>query len=258
MPVHDWTRVDANLFHDFHQTWTIAIRNALNGGLLPKGYSALVEQHAGGVVPDVLALERRTRGNQPPKPAGGAVVTATPPQTRYVLRAEHEVSAARGNRITIRHPLGRVVCIIEIVSPGNKSSRSALRAFVEKSAAFLRQGIHLLTVDLFPPSARDPQGIPKAIWDEIEEQPFELPPDKPLTVAAYFAGVPKTAYVETVAVGDVLPDMAAYLDDDTWVAVPLEATYQATWASCPEDMREAVEHGELPSDEADASPSEPR
>ena len=46
MPVHDWSRVDADLFHDFHQAWSIGIRNALNGGLLPKGYSALVGQHA--------------------------------------------------------------------------------------------------------------------------------------------------------------------------------------------------------------------
>ena len=30
MPIHDWSRVDANLFHDFHQTWTINIRNALS------------------------------------------------------------------------------------------------------------------------------------------------------------------------------------------------------------------------------------
>jgi hypothetical protein len=51
MPIHDWTRVDPNLFHDFHQTWTINIRNALNGGLLPKSFSALVEQHA--TVPDI-------------------------------------------------------------------------------------------------------------------------------------------------------------------------------------------------------------
>ena len=80
MPVHDWARVDANLFHDFHQTWTISIRNALNGGLLPKGYSALVEQQAGGVVPDVLALERRRRPNRT-EPTGGNVVTATPPKT---------------------------------------------------------------------------------------------------------------------------------------------------------------------------------
>jgi hypothetical protein len=243
MPIHDWTRVDANLFHDFHQTWTIAIRNALNGGLLPKGYSALVEPHAGGVVPDVLALERRTRTNRPPEPAGGVLVIATPPATRHVVRAQQEIAAARGNRITIRHPLGRVVCVIEIVSPGNKNSRAALRSFVEKTVDFLRHGIHLLVIDLFPPSARNPQGIHKAIWDEIEDQPFELPPDKPLTLAAYVADVPKTAYVEPVGVGDVLPDMPAYLAPDTYVPVPLDATYQATWASCPEDMREAVERG---------------
>jgi len=249
MPIHDWTTVDPNLFHDFHQTWTIAIRNALNSGLLPKGFSALVEQHAGGVVPDVIALQRRPRPIPPTEPVGGVVV-ATPPKTRHILRAEQEISAARGNRVTIRHPLGRVVCVIEIVSPGNKGSRSALRSFVEKTVEFLRQGVNVLIVDLFPPSARDPQGIHKVIWDEIQEQPFELPPDKPLTLAAYVAAVPKVAYVEPVGVRDALPDMPAYLDPDNYVPVPLEATYQATWASCPEDMREAVEGGEPSSDES--------
>jgi hypothetical protein len=249
MPIHDWTRVDANLFHHFHQAWTLTICNALNHGLLPTGFSALAEQHAAGVVPDVIALQRRTRPNQPTKPAGGAVITATPPKARHVIQAAHEILATRGNRITIRHPLGRIVCVIEIVSPGNKSSPSALRAFVEKTVDFLRQGVHLLIVDLFPPSRRDPQGIHKAIWDEIEDQPFELPPDKPLTLAAYYAGIPKTAYVEPVGVGDAMPDMAAYLDLDSWVPVPLEATYQTTWASCPEDMREVVERGEPLSDE---------
>jgi hypothetical protein len=108
---------------------------------------------------------------------------------------------------------------------------------------FLKHGVHLLVVDLFPPSPRDPQGIQKAIWDEIEEHPLEPPPGKPLTLAAYVADVPTTAYLNWVGVGDVLPDMPAYLDVDSYVPVPLEATYQATWASCPEDMREAVERG---------------
>jgi hypothetical protein len=35
MPIHDWTRVDAGLFHDFHQSWTVALCNALNSGVLP-------------------------------------------------------------------------------------------------------------------------------------------------------------------------------------------------------------------------------
>src|SRR5436305_9647313 len=98
MPVHDWTRVDANLFHDFHQAWTIAIRNALNGGLLPKGYSALVEQHAGGVVPDVITLQRRSRPKGPVEPSGGGVLTAMPPKTRHVIKDQEQTSPKRANR----------------------------------------------------------------------------------------------------------------------------------------------------------------
>src|SRR5206468_3914056 len=115
----------------------------------------------GGLVPDVIAPQRRPRPDRPAEPKGGAVITATPPKARHVIRARQEIAAARGNRITIRHPLGRVVCVIAVVSPGNKGSRSALRSFVEKAVDFLRQGVHLLVLDLFPPSVRDPQGMHK-------------------------------------------------------------------------------------------------
>ena len=52
MPIHDWTRVRSNRFHDFHQGWTIALRNALNAGVLPPGYFATAEQKAGGPEPE--------------------------------------------------------------------------------------------------------------------------------------------------------------------------------------------------------------
>ena len=32
MPVHDWTRVEAGIFHDFHTAWIGLIRNTLNEG----------------------------------------------------------------------------------------------------------------------------------------------------------------------------------------------------------------------------------
>jgi len=57
MPIHDWTRVRSNRFHDFHQSWTIAIRNPLNDGRLPVGYFAMVEQKMGGPEADILTLE---------------------------------------------------------------------------------------------------------------------------------------------------------------------------------------------------------
>jgi hypothetical protein len=58
MPIHDWTRVDAGLLHDFHQTWVIEVKKALNAGLLPSGYYALAEQVMGGGIPDVVSLDR--------------------------------------------------------------------------------------------------------------------------------------------------------------------------------------------------------
>jgi hypothetical protein len=239
MPVHDWTRVTAGIFHHFHQDWTVEIARTLNRGALPAGYYAMTEQVAGGPIPDVLTFQH---GANPPSRSNGNVAALTaPPRTRFVRSAEAEQYAAKANRIAIRHPLGEVVAVLEIVSPGNKDSRHALRAFVEKSVEFLRHGIHLLVIDLLPPMLRDPQGIHKAIWDEIRDEPFELPPDKPLTLVAYAASPIKTAYIEPVAVGDILPDMPLFLAPGMHVLVPLETTYQTTWSACPEPMRALLE-----------------
>jgi len=241
MPIHDWSQIESGIFHDFHQAWTIEIRTVLNAGLLPPGFFALAEQVISGPIPDVVTLQRKPRCDTLPQRSGGLAVADAPPQARFVTSAESEQYAVRANQIVVRHRLGRVVAVIEIVSPGNKNSQYALRTFVEKAYELLQQGIHLLIVDLFPPSPRDPQGIHKAIWDAICEEPFQLPPDKPLTVAAYFAGVPKTAYVDPVDVGDPLPSLPLFLDTGFYVPAPLETTYQTTWQECPVELREFVE-----------------
>jgi hypothetical protein len=175
---------------------------------------------------------------------GTAVMTARP-KTRHFVRAQQGSMAARGNRITIRHGLGRIVCVIEIVSPGNKNGKKPFQAFIEKSWEFLNHGVNLLIVDLFPPTPRDPQGIHKAIWDEIEVVPFDFDATKPLTLAAYVAGSVPEAFVESAAIGDCLPEMPAYLDEEHYVFVPLEATYAETWAKCPLIMRKAVEKSQV-------------
>ena len=68
------------------------------------------------------------------------VATLEPPVTKMVHRSDKEIYASRANRIVIRHHLGRIVAVIEIVSPGNKDTRAALRDFVEKTVQFLREG----------------------------------------------------------------------------------------------------------------------
>ena len=238
MPIHDWTRAPAGLFHHFHQAWSVALSNALNGGLMPNGYYALVEQKVDG--PDVIAVEMTRRGLAKPS---GAVATLAPPRTKLSTRTPSDAGryARKANRISVRHPFGKVVAVIEIVSPGNKDTRHALAALVSKVAAFVRNGVHVLIVDLFPPSPRDPQGIHKAVWDEFADEPFAPPPDKPLTLVSYQAGDEFVAHIEPVAVGDAMADMPLFLDDDLYAPVPLEATYLATWEVSPETLREMVD-----------------
>lgn len=234
MPIHDWTRVRSNRFHDFHQSWTIAIRNALNDGRMPEGYFAMVEQHTGGPESDVVTLAL-----DPPNKriGGGLAVEVHPPKARIVARMENAGYARKANRVTVRHPDGEVLAILEIVSPGNKDSRHALGSFTRKAIQYLHAGIHLMIVDLFPPSRRDPQGIHPAIWQRIDDAPFTLPADKPLTLVSYSSGADFVAYVEPVAVGDVLPDMPIFLTADRYVPCPLEATYQTAWEQYPAPLR---------------------
>jgi len=244
MPIHDWTRVSDGTFHDFHCAWIVEIRNALNKGLLPADYYAQAEQVAGEIGPDVLTLHVNGHSgpSSPEVPPGATATAVQPPRVRFTATAEIDEYAKKRRSLIIRHSSGdRIVAVVEVVSPGNKSSRHALRAFLGKAAGALVHGCHLLLVDLFPPSPRDLQGIHGVIWDEIAGGAYEAPADKPLTLAAYSAGSPVTAYVEPVAVGDVLPDMPLFLEPSSYVSIPLERTYQAAWEGVPRRWRIVLE-----------------
>jgi hypothetical protein len=239
MPIHDWTQVSSGTFHNFHYQWVAALANALNSGLLPEGYFAMAEQRAGGPIPDVLTL------HLPPPPAGGggsingglAVATA-PPKASIVTRSEAVTYARRANRVTVRDELGKVVAVIEIVSPGNKESRNPLQQFVTKVGELLINGIHVVIVDVFPPTPRDPHGIHKAIWDDVaNEAPFQLPKDKPLTAVSYCAEPDITGYVTPFAISDPIPEVPLFLTSDRYIPAPLDATYQAAWGVMPLPIR---------------------
>src|SRR5439155_15923731 len=115
-------------------------------------------------------------------------------------------------------------------------------AFTDEAIEFLRGGVHLLLIDLFPPTPRDPAGVPQLIWSRLIDVPLEeRPAGKPLTVAAFDAADELTAYVEPLAVGDALPAAPLFLEPGFYVEVPLEATYQRSWSVLPEPIRRRVD-----------------
>jgi hypothetical protein len=248
MPIHDWTRVTAGTWHAFHLSWIGEIQLALNSGLLPNEYYAQAEQIAGPLGPDVLTLqmadvpENGVVLSSPEDRGGGLAVATSPPKPKLIAETEMNDYVLKRRTLLIRHASGdHIVGLLELVSPGNKAARNALRSFVEKAVEALYRGYHLLIVDLFPPGRRDPQGIHAAIWNEFSDEEFTLPRDEPLILAAYSAGPRKRAYVESTVVGHALIDMPLFLEPEIYVNVPLEATYQAAYRGVPRRWRAVLE-----------------
>jgi hypothetical protein len=245
MPVHDWTRVDAGIFHDFHAAWITELRNALNTGLLPRDYYALSEQHAGRYVPDLITWHAPSSADaMPPLPpaTGGLAVADAPPQVRR--RATLAASPRRRRRtLAIRHVSGhRLVAMLEIVSFSNKDRAEHVEEFSAKLAAALDAGIHVLLADLWPPGPFDAYGMHGAVrqWFDEHSDPYELPADEPLTLASYCAARPAEVFVEHLAVGRRLPEMPLFFHADRYINVPLEATYQAAFDGTPTFWREVL------------------
>jgi hypothetical protein len=205
MPIHDWTRVDHGTFHDFHQGWATAIRSALNNGLLPPNYEARIEPHA------------------------------VPPTPEFEL----DLHLRLWKTVVVRNCEARAVAFIQIVSPGSKSGDHAVRSLVRKVTDAVREGINALVADLFPPGPHDPDGIHPAIWAH-DHKPHLAPTDKPLTLASYVGGLEPKAFVDLVAVGEALPEMPLFLEPESYISIPLEATYASAFEGIPRRTRERL------------------
>ena len=235
MPIHDWTTRHAGTYHDFHQSWIAELKKQLNGGILPAGHFAMTDQKVEGWEPDVAVPHVRSASGQT---AVGLSVHEHPPKVRRVTLRETEAGgyARRANRIVVKHKEGDVVAVIEIVSPGNKDRPHSVTQFVGKVRDFLRKGVHVLFVDLFPPGDHDPHGLHSAVWSAWTDTPDDSPADKPLSAVSYDAGNPFLAYVEPLAVGDPLPEMPLFLEPGIYIPCPLEESYMATWDVLPEEL----------------------
>lgn len=245
MPMHDWTRVEAGMFHDFHGRWLYQLADVLNEALLPGDYYALVDQKltgALGIGPDILTLDptpprpKRATSRSPVKrsrPAAAATLTAVAKSPRQVGR----------RRILVRHVSGhQIVSLVELVSPGNKESPEDFAQFVEKLAAALQQGIHLTVIDPFPPTVAAADGVPAALWKRLHNRgTLRLPADRPLEASAFEVGPDKLrAFVEPFAVGQPVPDIPLFLHDGAHVRLPLEETYTRAFAAYPRLWRNVL------------------
>jgi hypothetical protein len=188
----------------------------LSDGLLPPGYYAFTDQSSGRIGSDVMVSPR--------------------------MLADVDESVCNSRRIAIRHERDdRTVAIVEVVSPQIKNSAATFQRFIKEALGMLFRQVHLLIVELQSPTPHDSMGIHNAIWSAInpDEQLTQL--NKPLTLVSYSADQPITAYLDPIAVGDILRDMPLFVAPERYVSVPLESTYMTTWQIMPPHVKAALE-----------------
>jgi hypothetical protein len=252
MPVNDWSRVDAGVFHAFHMGWNWQLQEALNAGRLPADYYSLVEQQtiednedAARRITDLLTLHAGPSPNSLPPlppPQGGLALAEAPPKVRHRATLDPDYRLRR-RTLAIRHVSGhRLVAVIEIVSPANKDRVRHVEQFVSKVIAFLEAGVHVLLIDLFPPGSCDPRGMHGAMghWVDVAGGASQRSADESLTLASYRAVEPPDAFFEHLAIGQRIPDMPLFFDPGRYVNVPLEATYEVAFAAMPRFWRDKL------------------
>ncbi len=253
MPIHDWSRVDAGVFHHLHLNWIARLDASLNGGLLPPPFYALAEPAIGEAIPDVITLQAADAGDpgaHVPKglefeddktqaiqrAPGGVLVQDLPAMDAYALLAR---------RIVIKDELrgDRVVAVIELVSHGNKASQRARTQFLDKTVELLREGIHLVLIDIRPPTAVVPSGFHRLLCDVLGEAPSDSPVDRPLQAVSYEVLESGTirSHVAPLAVGDAMPEMPLFLLPHRFVRLPLQSTYDEAFQTMPRRFAAVLE-----------------
>jgi hypothetical protein len=215
-------------WESFHTTWATAIADQLNRDLLPPGFIALEQVHAGAAVEiDVGTYD--TPGQAAGAGGGTATVARTvwlPATVSVVLPAAFppsctvEIQTTEGGRT--------LVAAIELVCPGNKDRDVKRRLFAAKCATYLSKGIGIVVIDVV--ASRQGNMHNELLALVGLDAALAMPRDA-WTYAVAYRPLRRdgTEQVETwpvpLAVGDTLPTVPLSLAADFCVPVDLEAAY---------------------------------
>lgn len=224
MPLHDWR--DERGWDGVHLLWLAQLLDWVQPRL-PAGFRAYV-----GSVP-ALTLEASNgkpdvtvRGWREPTPAVPSPTAALAPDRETV--ATFTLDTQRALHVDWH---GQLVAAIELVSPRNKDRQNAKARYAGRYIGYLRQGVHLMLVDVFA----QPAGFSfaDAVSDDLGLG--EPPTPSPFAVSYRVGGpvpngdamgTPVAVWQRLLSPGQPLPELPLPLDGDQSVVIDLETTYQ--------------------------------
>jgi hypothetical protein len=217
-------------WENFHGGWGFLLAGQLNTRPLPYGFLAEGNVHIGvTVAPDVAAFEEdadaRTGGGP-----NGAVATDVwaPPQAPLVVPVDFSGLETFEIRVYDQDRARTLVAVVELVSPGNKDRPENRRAFLDKCAAYLREGVSLIIVDIVTARRHNFHASLMELFNGGEAAVRAVTSD--LYAVTYRVRVAGTrtqleAWPTALALGAPLPTMPLWLTESLAVPLDLEAAY---------------------------------
>ncbi len=221
MPLHDWT--DRPGWQGLHIFWMTEIARALRADL-PPGYRAvigsspLVTVGSAAVKPEVAVAN----GSSPPQPRA----TAVPPALTPEPDVEVAVSTLEEDASVQVERDGRLVAVVEPVSPRNTDRPTAREQYAARHSGYLRAGVHLMVVDAHrrPLGFSFPQLIAAGLGRELPAPPGPSAVSYRVGASAATGGRMLAVWQPPLAVGEPLPRMPLALTPDEAAMIDLEST----------------------------------
>jgi hypothetical protein len=219
-------------WESFHTSWADHLSGHFN--MRPKRYGFLAEAnvHIGiTVAADVAAFERDARNGEQPN-GGVAVATEVwaPPQPPLVMTVDFSNIETFEIRIYDEERARTLVAAVELVSPGNKDRPESRRAFLDKCAAYLREGVSVIIVDIVTSRQHNFHAALMELFNGGETA-MRAVTSNLYAVAYRVHPVGQRTQLEAwpaeLALGAPLPTMPLWLTESLCVPLDLEAGYQA-------------------------------
>lgn len=224
--------IDHHSWESFHGWWGYQLAGHLNLLPLPPGFIAEGNVHIGTTVAADVATFERNSGNRPDNSPNGAVATAVwaPPQALLIVPVDFTTLETFEIRIYDMERTRTLVAAVELVSPGNKDRPESRRAFLDKCAAYLREGVSVVIVDIVTSRQHNFHAALMELFHGDEAAMRAVTSD--LYAAAYRIHVvgqrtQLEAWPAALALGAPLPTMPLWLTESLCVPLDLEAGYQA-------------------------------
>lgn len=235
MPLHDHFRAPLDLqstWQEFHGQWPANIVRQLRKSLPPR-YVAGPHVHSGSQIEiDIATFEQdEPATSNPTDHTNGTIALWAPTSPSLAVETtlpdfdEYEV------RIYDARRKRRLVAAIEIVSPTNKDRPEHRHMFVAKCAALIQKGVAVSIVDIVTIRQFN---LYREMLDMIGHKDPTLSDPAPTLYATSTRWVHRgkrtilEAWSNELALGQPLPTLPLWLDDELVVPLDLDESYEQT------------------------------